>query len=897
MASPPTSRNDFEIAIVCALPTEYNAVTELVDHFWEDHGYEYGKAREDANTYTTARIGNCDVVLVLLSGAGKANAASAATSLRASYPGIKLLLLTGICGGVPFVGTGEELLLGDVVISETVIQYDHGRRYPDRFIMKDTVEDSLSRPAREVRNLVAIFKTNRALQKLQQRAAQFLEQIQQKNRPLGERSKINYKYPGTANDRLFAANFRHKHHRSSDCLCRPSHTGSDPVCEESRSLSCEELGCNEERPMSRNRLEAKRQLELYGQQEEAQAPYIFVGRVGSGDIVLKSGEDRDRIAKLHSILAFEMEGAGAWDELPCIVIKGISDYADSHKNNVWQDFAAATAASTMKALLERYTPPDKPPNRPPYIPNFHLGPEMAYHEGIQGRSRVPASGTTRNELSHMDTRLRRKSPRGTITDGYDASTTHTTSAPSPAKYRRSLPSRENTRDPGALAAARPCTPVRTATGQAEDIDSEESNVIFDRDNRCVDGFRPTTSHPRDANLNGAINPATKQILKDQLYFSKIDHRLTNLTPAQGNTCQWFLSKPEYTDWCKNVKLHDHDGGFLWIKGNPGTGKSTLMKFLFENEWSKTKNDNLQILLSFFFLARGTAEEKSTVGLYRSLLHQLFQKVPSLTESLDWMTPDGARVVQRDGWSEEALKQTLKHAAQKLGNLSLAMYIDALDECEDSQAARMIRFFEELCESVQNIRICFSSRHYPHIEITTGTELTLENEDGHKEDIQKYIKSNLKLGKRNKQIESLQSAILEKSSGIFLWVVLVIEILTDLPVKSITKMSESLQGIPSKLEKLFEMILARDRKNLEQMKLCLHWVLFAIRPLKAQELYFAIQIGLNNSCSTFWDKDDIDIDSVKTLGTRPTTSSSSTSPCENTCCVKTGPGGLGLLWIT
>jgi ankyrin repeat protein len=354
------------------------------------------------------------------------------------------------------------------------------------------------------------------------------------------------------------------------------------------------------------------------------------------------------------------------------------------------------------------------------------------------------------------------------------------------------------------------------------------------------------------------------MLVEQLYFSKIDERLTHLTPAQGNTCRWLLSKSEYTDWYNNVKLHDHCG-FLWIKGNPGTGKSTLMKFLFENERSNTKNDHLQILLSFFFLARGTPEEKSTVGLYRSLLHQLFQKVPSLTESLNWMTPDGARVIQRGGWSEEALKQTLKHAAEKLGNMSLTMYIDALDECEDSQAERMIRFFEELCEeSVGNIRICFTSRHYPHIEITTGTELTLEDEDGHKEDIQKYIKSNLKLGRRNQQTESLQSEILEKSSRIFLWVVLVIKILTELPDKSIRKMRERLQEIPTELAKLFEMILARDRKNLEQMKLCLSWVLFAIRPLKPQELYFAIQLGLDKACSVYWDTDDIDIDSMKTF---------------------------------
>jgi hypothetical protein len=84
------------------------------------------------------------------------------------------------------------------------------------------------------------------------------------------------------------------------------------------------------------------------------SPEIFIGRIGSGNTVMKSGEGRDRIAARHDLIAFEMEGAGAWDEVPCVVAKGICDYADSHKNKAWQDFAAATAASVAKAILGRY---------------------------------------------------------------------------------------------------------------------------------------------------------------------------------------------------------------------------------------------------------------------------------------------------------------------------------------------------------------------------------------------------------------------------------------------------------------------------------------------------------------------------------------------------------------
>lgn len=314
---------------------------------------------------------------------------------------------------------------------------------------------------------------------------------------------------------------------------------------------------------------------------------------------------------------------------------------------------------------------------------------------------------------------------------------------------------------------------------------------------------------------------------------------------------------------------DH-GGFLWIKGNPGTGKSTLMKLLFEEAKLNAKGDSLQITLSFFFLARGTVEEKSTTGLYRSLLHQLFEKAVGLRDSLEWITADGARVIQRNGWHEEALKQTLTHAIQKLGSRSLTIFVDALDECDKNQAAGMICFCEELCDRAREaqvrLQICFSSRHYPTIVIQKGIEVTLEDEIGHIKDIEQYIKSKLRLGK-SKQAESLRSEILEKSSSIFLWVVLVLDILnSEYPNSSISikKIRERLKEIPPKLTDLFEMILTRDEENIERLQVCLKWILFATRPLKPQELYFAIQLGLDTDCSSCWDQEDVELDQIKTF---------------------------------
>lgn len=84
-------------------------------------------------------------------------------------------------------------------------------------------------------------------------------------------------------------------------------------------------------------------------------PKVHIGLVGSGDTVMKSGIDRDRIASRDKVIAFEMEGAGVWDVLPCIVVKGVCDYADSHKNKVWQGYAAATGAACMRAVLDLWT--------------------------------------------------------------------------------------------------------------------------------------------------------------------------------------------------------------------------------------------------------------------------------------------------------------------------------------------------------------------------------------------------------------------------------------------------------------------------------------------------------------------------------------------------------------
>jgi nucleoside phosphorylase len=87
-------------------------------------------------------------------------------------------------------------------------------------------------------------------------------------------------------------------------------------------------------------------------QNQKHQPMVHLGLITSGDSVLKSTAHRDQIAKNENVVTFKMEGAGAWDALPCVIIKGVCNYTNSHKNKVWQKYTATTAAACARALIQ-----------------------------------------------------------------------------------------------------------------------------------------------------------------------------------------------------------------------------------------------------------------------------------------------------------------------------------------------------------------------------------------------------------------------------------------------------------------------------------------------------------------------------------------------------------------
>ncbi|KKP07315.1 hypothetical protein THAR02_00639 [Trichoderma harzianum] len=353
-SSRPNSREGFQIALICALRVEFDAVEALFDDYYEQD-FSYSKAPGDPNAYTTGRMCGHHVVLAFMPGMGKVNSASVAAGFRASFPGIRLGLVVGICGGVP-VGTDDEkeVLLGDVIISTALVQFDFGRQYANKAIRRDTLQDNLGRPNAEIRAFLTKLSGSRGRKTLRDRTSVHLEELCDKD---GFKQSS---YPAE-DDKLYLSTYRHKHQDGSCAICTNCTGPEDDVCEAALESTCAELHCQDSELVYRARVDKARGVGHYRDTStagmlEAQKPVIHFGVIVSGDSVMKSGQHRDEIASREKAIAFEMEGAGVWESFPTVVIKSVCDYADSHKNKKWQRYAAATAAACMKAFLGEWRP-------------------------------------------------------------------------------------------------------------------------------------------------------------------------------------------------------------------------------------------------------------------------------------------------------------------------------------------------------------------------------------------------------------------------------------------------------------------------------------------------------------------------------------------------------------
>ncbi|KAF1824473.1 uncharacterized protein K489DRAFT_316388, partial [Dissoconium aciculare CBS 342.82] len=342
-----------------------------------------------------------------------------------------------------------------------------------------------------------------------------------------------------------------------------------------------------------------------------------------------------------------------------------------------------------------------------------------------------------------------------------------------------------------------------------------------------------------------------------LQFDRMDSRKIDIAKAHRKTCNWILENPKVLKW-RDMEATKQHFGFLWIKGHPGAGKSVLMKHL-EADTLETKGPR-DICISFYFYARGEELEKSLEGMYRSLLTQLLRSDEDLQIVLDQFgSNSGSRTMLG------RLRTLLSATIRKLEDRRLLCFIDALDECNSEDMQDTIDYFRGLCEEATEIGvqvyICFASRYYPTLNIPTGLQLELDSIDEHHQDLSEYVKSQrFFLGPQGKPTSiptQIQNNILAKANGVFLWIVLVVEILKMEYLKGRLHAVEArLHELPPDLETLFKDIVQRDRENIDEFMFCLTWILYAKRPLSLEEFYFAM-MAESGQHSLEWDDTVLD----------------------------------------
>ncbi|RYO96337.1 hypothetical protein DL765_011608 [Monosporascus sp. GIB2] len=329
-----------------------------------------------------------------------------------------------------------------------------------------------------------------------------------------------------------------------------------------------------------------------------------------------------------------------------------------------------------------------------------------------------------------------------------------------------------------------------------------------------------------------------------LAFPEMNDRSNDIDTAQSGTCEWLLAHQTYRSWATS------DRGLLWIKGKPGSGKSTLLKYALENVVVASNISDRALVLSFFFHGRGAELQKSPLGLFRSVVHQLLSQVPDALSDLVKIFQERRKNMGEPGekwkWHLRELQDSFESSLPKvLERRPVWLFVDALDECGEDDAVRLASKFRSLLNglpptAVKRLHICFSCRHYPIPAGLDGApEICLEDEN--KRDISAYVQA--RLSENRVQMElTILDLITARASGVFMWARLVVERILSLERQGEgwKKIERVICSIPSDLDNLYQEHVQKMYDKPASLKL-IQWICFAIRPLSLEELRWAMVV--------------------------------------------------------
>ncbi|PSN59028.1 purine and uridine phosphorylase [Corynespora cassiicola Philippines] len=309
-------KRHYTVGWICAITTEYVAAQAFLD---ATHELPDSASVNDNNSYTLGEMGKHNVVIAVLPKGvyGTTSAANVARDMLRTFPNIRIGLMVGIGGGAP--SSKHDIRLGDIVVSTPynkeggVFQYDFGKTVEGKEFQ---VTGHLNQPPMVLATAVGDLEAKYELHGHQLEEA--INDVLEKT----PRLKKKYKRPDPDTDRLYLSGMLHLADDEATCA---EFCGGDPS-----------------KLVLRN-----------ARTEEDDNPAVHYGIVASANQLMKNAVLRDKFAKENGVLCFEMEAAGLMNHFPCLVIRGICDYSDTHKNKDWQGYAAMTAAAYAKDLLNR----------------------------------------------------------------------------------------------------------------------------------------------------------------------------------------------------------------------------------------------------------------------------------------------------------------------------------------------------------------------------------------------------------------------------------------------------------------------------------------------------------------------------------------------------------------
>ncbi|KAF5601657.1 heterokaryon incompatibility protein het-E-1 [Fusarium subglutinans] len=317
----------------------------------------------------------------------------------------------------------------------------------------------------------------------------------------------------------------------------------------------------------------------------------------------------------------------------------------------------------------------------------------------------------------------------------------------------------------------------------------------------------------------------EQIFISRVRYGTIQERVLTIKEAHKGTFRWIFNDNNagippigFKEWLAS------DGSLYWITGKPGSGKSTLMKYLLQpidgsshenrcngylQQWA---GDQKLTIATFHFWAIGSDIQASKEGLLRTLLVQLFRAHPEVIplvassrwESLCLFNEDPKRL------SQEELEDMFRHAVKYVSSRAkLALFIDGLDEF-DGDCSALISLVQECIASP--IKVCVSSRPWTEFENAFREYPRLKMQHLTYDDITKYVVSKFEANhqfarfrKLHPQFAStLSHSIADKASGVFLWVTIVVASLLAgmMAGDRVEDLENRLNLLPSEMDDLY-----------------------------------------------------------------------------------------------